>query len=31
MGTISLEAQPEVRWEANRRLADRFFRGALTL
>jgi len=31
VGTIALEAQPEVRWEANRRLADRFFRGALAV
>jgi len=31
MGTISLEPQPEVRWETNRRLADRFFRGALAV
>lgn len=30
MGAISLE-RPEARWEANRRLADRFFRGSLAV
>ena len=31
MGTIALEATPETRAEANRRLADRLFRGALAV